>query len=105
MQGLGYALSEEVLYQDGQCVTALFSQYMAPTAEQMPDITAIILESHEGKGPFHARGIGEPAIAPVAPAIANAVANALGPSCRVRSLPITAEKIWGELSGLDGSKI
>ncbi|PSR29596.1 MAG: xanthine dehydrogenase family protein molybdopterin-binding subunit [Sulfobacillus benefaciens] len=105
VQGLGYALSEEVLYQDGQCVTALFSQYMAPTAEQMPDITAIILESHEGKGPFHARGIGEPAIAPVAPAIANAVANALGPSCRVRSLPITAEKIWGELSGLDGSKI
>ncbi|WP_053959806.1 xanthine dehydrogenase family protein molybdopterin-binding subunit [Sulfobacillus thermosulfidooxidans] len=98
VQGLGYALSEEVVYQEGQCVTTLFSQYMVPTAEEMPDITAIILESHEGKGPFHARGIGEPAISPVAPAIANAIADALGSRLRVRSLPITAEKIWRELS-------
>ena len=98
VQGLGYALSEEVIYEEGQCRTALLSQYMAPTAEEMPNITAIVLESHEGKGPFHARGIGEPAISPVAPAIANAVANALGPSVRVRTLPITAEKIWRELS-------
>ncbi|WP_020375271.1 xanthine dehydrogenase family protein molybdopterin-binding subunit [Sulfobacillus thermosulfidooxidans] len=100
VQGLGYALSEEVIYQEGQCVTTLFSQYMVPTAKEMPDITAIILESHEGKGPFHARGIGEPAISPVAPAVANAIANALGSSLRVRSLPMTAEKIWRELSSV-----
>ncbi|AEJ39535.1 xanthine dehydrogenase, molybdenum binding subunit apoprotein [Sulfobacillus acidophilus TPY] len=96
-QGLGYALSEEVVYQSGQCLTSLFSQYMAPVAPDVPDIKVIILESGEGRGPFHARGIGEPAISPVAPAVANAVADALASGDHVRSLPLTADKIWRQM--------
>jgi len=95
-QGIGYALMEEVLIQEGQCVNRSLAQYLIPQASDLPIISAVILESGEGKGPLNARGIGEPAISPVAPAIANAVANALG-SVRVRSLPITAEKVIAAL--------
>ena len=57
----------------------------------MPDIQCIILESRSGLGPFGAKGIGEPSLTPVAPAIANAVADAIG--TRVFDLPITPEKV------------
>jgi CO/xanthine dehydrogenase Mo-binding subunit len=97
-QGIGYALSEEVLYQNGQCLNSLFAQYLIPTAQDVPPIHPVILESGEGKGPFHARGIGEPAISPVAAAIANAVADAIG--VRITALPITAEKIVRALQRL-----
>ena len=62
-----------------------------PTAMDMPRVDSIILESRSGVGPFGAKGIGEPAMTPVAPAIANAVADAIG--TRVFELPITPEKI------------
>ncbi|MDA8195303.1 MAG: xanthine dehydrogenase family protein molybdopterin-binding subunit [Thermaerobacter sp.] len=91
-QGIGYALTEEVLFHEGQCLNGTLAQYLIPAAADLPPIRALILESGEGKGPLNARGIGEPAISPVAPAVANAVARALG-GARVRSLPITGEKV------------
>jgi CO/xanthine dehydrogenase Mo-binding subunit len=57
----------------------------------VPAVKSIILESRSGLGPFGAKGIGEPALTPVAPAIANAVADAIG--VRIYDLPITPEKI------------
>lgn len=96
IQGLGYALTEEVIYQEGQCMNGLFAQYLAPVASDVPNIETVILESGEGRGPLNARGIGEPAISPVAPCVANAVADALRTG-RVRSLPITPEKVIDEL--------
>jgi CO/xanthine dehydrogenase Mo-binding subunit len=66
--------------------------YLIPTALDVPDVTTIVLESGEGMGPWGARGIGEPAMVPTAPAIANAVRDAVG--VRPTRLPITPERLW-----------
>lgn len=91
MQGLGYALMEEVRLTEGYVDSPLFANYLIPTAMDMPDIRVEIVESGEGKGPLNARGIGEPPIGPPAPTIANAIADALG--ARPTRLPMNAERI------------
>ena len=97
-QGQGYALSEELRYEQGQLTSPSFSEYLIPTAMDVPEYKAIILESRSGVGPFGAKGIGEPALTPVAPAIANAVADAIG--VRIFDLPITPEKVVNALHPL-----
>lgn len=89
--GQGFALSEEMLYDEGKLITPSFSEYLTPTSMDMPRVEITLLESHSGLGPYGSKGIGEPAITPVAPAIANAVADALG--VRVFEMPITPERI------------
>lgn len=89
--GLGYALMEDVQIVDGITRAGTFAEYLIPTAGDIPETHAVILESGTGMGPFGAKGVGEPALTPVAPAIANAVANAIG--ARVDSLPLTPEKV------------
>ena len=98
--GLGYALSEEMLYKEGRLITPSFSEYLMPTAMDMPHVETIILESRSGLGPFGAKGIGEPAMTPVAPAVANAIADAIG--VRVFEMPITPERIWRALEAARG---
>jgi CO/xanthine dehydrogenase Mo-binding subunit len=90
-QGQGYALSEEMVYEKGQLMSPSLSEYLIPTAMDVPKVQCIILESRSGLGPYGAKGIGEPALTPVAPAIANAVTDAIG--VRIPELPITPEKI------------
>jgi len=90
-QGLGYALMEEFVVEEGVAATPSFSEYLIPTAVDFPDTEAIILESGTGVGPFGAKGIGEPALTPAAPAVANAVADALG--VRITELPITPQRV------------
>jgi CO/xanthine dehydrogenase Mo-binding subunit len=90
--GIGYALLEEDRVAAGLTLTPNLMTYLIPTALDVPDVTAIILESGEGMGPWGARGIGEPALVPTAPAIANAVFDAVG--VRVTRLPITPERLW-----------
>jgi len=87
-QGLGYALSEEVLGEDG---SSLFADYLIPTSMDLPDIIPLVLEEEPGKGPFGARGIGEPTIAPVAAAVASALEDAVG--VRPDRLPFTPERV------------
>ena len=99
-QGQGYALSEEMIYREGRLMTPSLSEYLIPTAMDVPMVKSIILESRSGVGPFGAKGIGEPALTPVAPAIANAVADAIG--VRIYDLPITPEKIVRALNALEG---
>ncbi|MDA8250520.1 MAG: xanthine dehydrogenase family protein molybdopterin-binding subunit [Rhodospirillales bacterium] len=94
-QGQGYALSEELIYREGRLMTPSFSEYLIPTAMDVPPVRSIILESRSGLGPFGAKGIGEPALTPVAPAIANAVADAIG--VRIADLPLTPEKVVNAL--------
>ena len=90
-QGLGMALLEEVVVADGMNLTAGFFQYLIPTATDVPEIDAVVLESGEGMGPFGARGIGEPPIGPPAAAVASAIQDALG--VRPASLPMTPERV------------
>jgi nicotinate dehydrogenase large molybdopterin subunit len=90
-QGVGYALSEHVETDQGVVTSTLFADYLIPTALDLPDIKAIGLELHPGKGPLGARGIGEPPIGPPAATLASAIQDAIG--ARVRELPITPERI------------
>ncbi|HLZ29934.1 MAG TPA: xanthine dehydrogenase family protein molybdopterin-binding subunit [Chloroflexota bacterium] len=90
--GLGYALMEEVVVEDGRVTTLSFGDYKMPTTNDMPPLTTVVLESEHGEGPYNIRGIGEAPCIPVAPAIANAVEDAVG--VRIRNIPITAEKVY-----------
>ena len=94
VQGLGYSLMEE-----GINLTTSFASYLIPSAADVPDVEAIIVESGEGLGPFNARGIGEPPIGPPAAAIANAIEDATG--ARITRLPITAERVARALGLVD----
>jgi CO/xanthine dehydrogenase Mo-binding subunit len=91
VQGLGYALLEEIVLEDGINLTTSFASYLIPGATDVPDVEPLVVESGEGLGPFGARGIGEPPIGPPAAAVANAIEDATG--ARVTQLPITPERI------------
>jgi CO/xanthine dehydrogenase Mo-binding subunit len=91
VMGVGYGLMEEVVVDRGVNLSTNFAGYLIPTSLDVPDIEPVVLESHEGKGPFGARGIGEPPVGPPAAAIANAVADAVG--VRITELPITPERV------------
>jgi CO/xanthine dehydrogenase Mo-binding subunit len=85
--GLGFAIMEE--FKPGK--TLSMSEYYIPTSLDMPQIEGIIIEDPEPTGPFGAKGMGEPSLAPTAPAILNAIADALGK--RVYHLPANAEAV------------
>ncbi|MGC8579286.1 MAG: xanthine dehydrogenase family protein molybdopterin-binding subunit, partial [bacterium] len=93
IQGLGYALTEELKFDDnGRMITNSFLDYMVPTFADIPDdICVEFVETFNEDGPFGAKGLGEVPIEPVAAAITNAVANAIGKP--IRSIPLTPEKV------------
>ncbi|MBI3097256.1 MAG: molybdopterin-dependent oxidoreductase [Planctomycetes bacterium] len=95
MQGIGYALLEEVILREGGMSNPNFLDYRMPGPQDMPSIETVIVETNDPSGPFGAKGIGEPPLVPVAAAIANAVANATG--VRLRELPMTPERVWRAL--------
>lgn len=90
--GVGEALFEEVKFDDqGNCLTASLGEYKIPTALDMPDCNAIVIETNEPNGPFGAKEVGEGAIMPTIPAVLNAIYDATG--VRVNELPCSAERI------------
>jgi len=89
--GLGYGLNEELVLEKGKVLNPNFADYALPTALDMPPVEPIIVETIDPEGPFGAKGMAEPANNPTAPAIANAVYDAVG--VRIKDLPITAEKV------------
>lgn len=92
IQGLGYALMEELPTEDGRISTLNLGDCKLPTIADIPPLKTVLLEDAVGPGPFRAKAIGEGSISAVAPAIANAVADACG--VRLLDLPITAEKVY-----------
>lgn len=85
--GVGFALMEE--YVPGE--TESMKDYYIPTSADMPEVEPIIVECPEPTGPFGAKGVGEPALIPTAPAILNALSDALGE--RILSLPANLERV------------
>jgi CO/xanthine dehydrogenase Mo-binding subunit len=91
VMGIGEALYEEMIQVDGHVSNPDLLNYRIPTFLEVPEIISLIVENPHREGPFGAKGMGEPALAAVAAAIANAVYDALG--IRITSLPITPEKV------------
>lgn len=89
--GLGYALSEEILYAAGRAANDSLMDYRLPTAVDVPAIEPHIVEYLDDEGPFGAKSAGELPIVPTAGAVANAVYDAVG--VRITDLPITPEKV------------
>jgi CO/xanthine dehydrogenase Mo-binding subunit len=98
-QGLGQALSEEIVYRDGRVLNPNLTDYKMPTTLDVPPIESILVEHPSAMGPHGAKGVGEPPNIEPPAAVANAIAVATG--VRITSLPITAEKI--ALALLDGA--
>ncbi|MGE5258496.1 MAG: xanthine dehydrogenase family protein molybdopterin-binding subunit [Hyphomicrobiales bacterium] len=102
MMGIGYALSEQVILEKGETMNPNFRDYKILTAKDLVPIEAPVLETHDKDGPYGAKGIGEPGYVPSAPAIANAIYNAVG--VRIKDLPMTPERVLAairEKKGLD----
>lgn len=97
VQGMGYAIMEEIILKDGKTLTPSFTKFLIPTAQDAPEIVTYIVEDPDPKGAFGAKGLGEGPIIPTAAAIVNAVYDAIG--VRITSLPITPEKILAALAG------
>ena len=95
VQGIGYGLIEHLPVQDGRVATPHFGEYKIPTMKDIPALKTVLVEGEGGVGPYKTKGIGENPITPVAPAIANAIEDAVG--VRIRDLPITAEKIYAAM--------
>jgi CO/xanthine dehydrogenase Mo-binding subunit len=97
-QGLGYALTEEIQTgPDGHVLNPTFMDYKIFCAADMPRLTTILVEAEEPTGPFGAKSVAEIAINGPAPAISNAIYDAVG--IRLHSLPMTAEKVLTALEG------
>jgi CO/xanthine dehydrogenase Mo-binding subunit len=91
VMGIGQALTEEVVLDNGNNLSTLFAGYLIPTALDLPDLQAVVVQSGDGKGPFQARGIGEPPTGPPPAAIASAIQDAAG--VRLTELPMTPERV------------
>ncbi len=102
MMGIGYALTEQVILEKGECMNPNFRDYKILTAKDVVPIQAPVLETFDKAGPYGAKGVGEAGWVPTAPASANAIYDAIG--VRIKDLPITPERVLAairEKKGLD----
>jgi CO/xanthine dehydrogenase Mo-binding subunit len=104
VQALGHSLYEELVYEDGQPINASLIDYHVPAIDEAPPrFHTVLIESGDGPGPGGSRGMGEGAILPMAPVVANAIARRFG--ARVRDLPLTPERVWRAIrAAKDASK-
>lgn len=91
--GIGYALMEE--YKPGE--TTSFTDYLYPTSMDVPPVDVIIVEDHEPTGPYGAKGVGEPALIPTAPAIISGINQAI--DVKIVDLPAKLERVLKEIQG------
>lgn len=98
--GVGYGLTEEIKVRNGRVMNPSFRDYQMLTAMDVVPIEPVIVEPDDKDGPYGAKGVGEPGLVPTAPAIANAIYDAIG--VRMRDLPITPEKILTALKQRKG---
>jgi CO/xanthine dehydrogenase Mo-binding subunit len=96
-QGLGYALYENIQIEEGRYQERRLETYRLPLASDVPDVEVILLEHPEAQGPFGARGVAEPPIVPVAAAVGNAIADAIG--APIDNIPFTPAEILNALHG------
>jgi CO/xanthine dehydrogenase Mo-binding subunit len=99
IMGLGYALMEELLVKQGNTLNPNLGTYLIPTVKDVPALQVKIIEIPEPYAPFGAKGLGEPPLTPTAPAILNAVVDAIG--IPLNRIPLTPERI---LAAIDAQR-
>jgi CO/xanthine dehydrogenase Mo-binding subunit len=97
MMGIGHTLFEQMLYDtNGQLLNPNLVDYRVPTFDDVPqEFHTVLVENHDGPGPYGVRGMGEGGLLSVAPSVTNALARATG--VRLRDLPLTPERVWRAL--------
>ncbi|MEX0804070.1 MAG: xanthine dehydrogenase family protein molybdopterin-binding subunit [Candidatus Binatia bacterium] len=100
VQGLGHTLFESLLYENGQPLNANLVDYRVPRFTDIPDhFDSALIENEDGPGPYGAKGMGESGIVSIAPAVGNAIFRATG--VRLRTLPLTPERVWRALKNAE----
>ena len=97
--GIWYGIGEQLIFDKGRVLNPTFTDYKVPTIRDIPKLEVHIVGNEDPNGPFGAKSVGEMAMVPTAPAIANAIYDAIG--IRFTELPITPEKV---LKALDERK-
>ena len=97
MMGMGNALTENFIVEEGRVVTDRLARYRIPSITHTPEITSFVVEHPVRTGPYGAKGVGEIVSIPTTPAITNAIYNAVG--VRVDRLPVDQELIAREIAG------
>jgi CO/xanthine dehydrogenase Mo-binding subunit len=100
VQGIGYGLMEELLVDGGEIKNPSFSTFLIPTALDVPQIQTVVIEKPDPKGPFGAKGVGEPPSVMPMPAIANAILDAI--DLKINEIPMTPEKLFNAYHEHDG---
>ena len=96
VQALGYAVSEEMLYDAaGRLLNPRLGDYRIYAADEVPALQAILVQTYEPSGPYGAKAVAEIPMDGVAPAIASAIYDATG--VRIRAIPFTPERVWHAL--------
>jgi putative selenate reductase molybdopterin-binding subunit len=97
IQALGYALSEEMVYDaDGKLLNPRLGPYRIYAADEIPEVEAILVQTYEPTGPYGAKAVAEIPMDGVAPAVVNAVYDATG--VRFHQIPLTPERVWRGLN-------
>jgi CO/xanthine dehydrogenase Mo-binding subunit len=102
VQGIGEALIEELIIEDGRVTTANLGEYKLPTIADIPPLQTVLVDCGSGPGPFQSKAIGEMSLLPTPAAVANAIYDAVG--VRLFELPLTAERVWRALREKDGAQ-
>jgi CO/xanthine dehydrogenase Mo-binding subunit/aerobic-type carbon monoxide dehydrogenase small subunit (CoxS/CutS family) len=100
VMGMGFALSEEFLQDEHRIITDNLHKLKIPRIQDMPKIESVIVEVDQLEGPYGAKGMGEVGLNPMAPAISNAIYDAVG--VRLQSVPMKKEKVLAALNGFKG---
>ena len=100
MMGFGHTFYESYQFDGGQIINSTLVDYKVPSFDDVPhEFQSLLIEDRNGPGPYGAKGLGEGGIIPVAPAVANAIAWSTG--ARIKSLPLTPERVWRALREVD----
>jgi CO/xanthine dehydrogenase Mo-binding subunit len=93
MMGIGHTFFEQMVYDGGQLLNPSLIDYRVPVMSDLPgEYRSVLVENADGPGPYGSKGIGESGLLPTAPAVANAIARAVG--VRLTDLPMTPERVW-----------
>jgi CO/xanthine dehydrogenase Mo-binding subunit len=102
MQGLGFALMENLRDDEGKIMTPSLGEYKLPCVADVPPLETLLFQDQDGPGPFNSKPVGEHSAVPTAPCIANALYDAIGK--QITDLPLSAEAVYDAMKSVRGER-